>query len=158
MQLQLQQYLEQPQPREHRPRRALENFLVARRQPHPSRRSNLYLVGIALLVGFGLWALYRYTRFGLATRAAAGNEKGAVLLGYSPEFLAATNWVIAAVVAGFAAIIVGPIGGAITPVAAHRPDRLLPRRHAHRRAELDHAGHHRRSRRSAWCRRSPRAG
>ena len=41
--------------------------------------------------------LFRFTRFGLATRAAAGNEKGAVLLGYSPQRLAAINWVIAAV-------------------------------------------------------------
>ena len=88
---------------------------VARRQPIFAR-SNLYLAAIALLVGVGLWALYRYTRFGIATRAAAGNEKGAVLLGYSPEFLAAANWVIASVVAGFAAIIVGPFGGSLSPV------------------------------------------
>ena len=32
-----------------------------------------------------LWAFFQFTRFGLATRAAAGNEKGAVLLGYSPR-------------------------------------------------------------------------
>ena len=39
-----------------------------------------------------------------------------MLLGYSPEFLAAANWVIASVVAGFAAIIVGPFGGSLSPV------------------------------------------
>ena len=39
-----------------------------------------------------------------------------MLLGYSPEFLAAANWVIASVVAGFAAIIIGPFGGSLSPV------------------------------------------
>ena len=63
-----------------------------------------------------LWALYRFTRFGVATRAAAGNEKGAVLLGYSPQRLAAVNWVIASMVVTLAAIIVGPFQGSITPV------------------------------------------
>src|SRR5207253_421332 len=39
-----------------------------------------------------------------------------VLLGFSPEFLAAANWVISSVVAAFAAIIVGTHGGSITPI------------------------------------------
>lgn len=76
----------------------------------------LWVTGIAIVLGVGLWALSRFTRFGLATRAAAGNEKGAVLLGYSPQFLAAMNWIIASVVAVFAAIIVGPIQGSLTPI------------------------------------------
>ena len=67
-------------------------------------------------MGFVLWAAYRYLRFGLATRAAAGNEKGAVLLGFSPQTLAAINWVIASVLATLSVIIVGPIAGTITPV------------------------------------------
>ncbi len=79
-------------------------------------RNALYSVVIALAIGAVLWAVYRFTRFGLATRAAAGNEKGAVLLGYSPERLAAANWVIASVLATVAAIIVGPIQGTLTPV------------------------------------------
>ena len=76
----------------------------------------LWAVGLALAIGVGLSALFRYTRFGLATRAAAGNEKGAVLLGYSPQLLAALNWVIAAILATASAIIVGPIGGSLTPI------------------------------------------
>ncbi|MGH9270497.1 MAG: ABC transporter permease, partial [Ilumatobacteraceae bacterium] len=79
--------------------------------------NTLWAAGIALATGVALWALFRFTRFGLATRAAAGNEKGAVLLGYSPQFLAAVNWVIAAVIAVFSAIIVGPLQGSLTPVA-----------------------------------------
>ena len=66
---------------------------------------------------------YQFTRFGLATRGAAGNEKGAVLLGYSPQSLAAINWVIASVIATLAVIVVGPIQGTITPVGLSALDR-----------------------------------
>ncbi|MCZ7526710.1 MAG: ABC transporter permease [Acidimicrobiia bacterium] len=74
-------------------------------------RDRLYLAALAILVSAVLWAAYRFLRFGLATRAAAENEKGASLLGYSPEKLAATNWVIATVLAGLAGILIAPISG-----------------------------------------------
>jgi ABC-type branched-subunit amino acid transport system permease subunit len=70
-----------------------------------------WLAGLVLVTAGLLWALYRYTRFGLATRAAAESEKGAVLLGHSPVRLAAVNWMIAAVLAGGAVIVFAPIAG-----------------------------------------------
>jgi branched-chain amino acid transport system permease protein len=76
----------------------------------------LWAIGISVVLGVGLWAFFQFTRFGLATRAAAGNEKGAVLLGYSPQRLALLNWVIASVLATVAAIAVGPIQGSLTPI------------------------------------------
>lgn len=79
-------------------------------------KNTLIAAGIALAIGLGLAALFRFTRFGLATRAAAGNEKGAVLLGYSPQKLAAINWVIATVIGAFSAIIAGPLQGSLTPI------------------------------------------
>ncbi|HEU0102411.1 MAG TPA: ABC transporter permease [Mycobacteriales bacterium] len=78
-------------------------------------RDRLYLAVIVVLAAFALWALFRFTRFGLATRAASANEKGAALLGYSPELLAGINWVLATVLAGLAGILVGPIT-ALDPV------------------------------------------
>ncbi|CAB4539050.1 MAG: hypothetical protein F2534_00790 [Actinobacteria bacterium] len=75
-----------------------------------------WAVVLAVVIGAVLWLLFQFTRFGLATRAASSNEKGAVLLGYSPQLLAALNWVIASVLATLAAIIVGPIGGSLTPI------------------------------------------
>jgi ABC-type branched-subunit amino acid transport system permease subunit len=108
-------FLNNPNPLAIVPNEGIRNFLFLG-SDRVFDRSIIYLTIIALLVGAGLWALYRYTRFGIATRAAAGNEKGAVLLGYSPEFLAAANWIIATVVAGFAAIIVGPFGGSLSAV------------------------------------------
>lgn len=102
-----------PQPRSIVPTEPLQNFLgMGKVFP----RNTLYVVGFAVLAGFVVWAGYRFTRFGVATRAAAGNEKGAVLLGYSPQRLAAINWVIASVLGTLAVIVVGPIQGTITPV------------------------------------------
>lgn len=75
----------------------------------PSDR--FWLAGIVLALAVLLWLVATRTRFGLATRAAAGNEQGAILLGYSPERLAAINWVLATVVAGLLAILAAPITG-----------------------------------------------
>ncbi len=91
---------------------SIDNFLGLGK-PFPV--ITLYAIGAAIIMGAGLWLVYQYTRFGLATRAAAGNEKGAILLGYSPQFLAAVNWVTASVLATLTAIIVGPLQGTITP-------------------------------------------
>lgn len=74
-------------------------------------RDRLWLALVALLVTSALWSLYRFTRFGLATKAAASEEKGAVLLGFSPARLAAVNWVLATVVAGLFGILASPISG-----------------------------------------------
>jgi branched-subunit amino acid ABC-type transport system permease component len=71
--------------------------------------NRLYLTGLTILVAAGLWAVYRFTRFGLATRAAAENEKGASVLGFSPDRLASTNWILGAVIAGLGGILVAPI-------------------------------------------------
>ncbi len=79
-------------------------------------KNTLIAAGISLAIGLGLAALFRFSRFGLATRAAAGNEKGAVLLGFNPQRLAAINWIIAAVIGVVAAIIAGPLQGSLTPI------------------------------------------
>ncbi|MEM8745587.1 MAG: ABC transporter permease [Actinomycetota bacterium] len=102
-----------PQPRSVVPDEVINNFLGLGK---PYSRLNIYAVGFAILFGLVLWAIYRFTRFGLATRAAAGNEKGAVLLGYNPQALAAINWVIASTTATLAVIIIGPIQGTLTPI------------------------------------------
>lgn len=69
----------------------------------------IILAAIAVVLGASLWAAFRYLRFGLSTRAAAENEKGAVLLGYSPDAQACTNWILAAVVAGAGGVLVAPL-------------------------------------------------
>ena len=47
-----------------------------------------WLTGIVIVIAALLWALYKYTRFGLATRAASESEANALLAGLSPNRLA----------------------------------------------------------------------
>jgi branched-chain amino acid transport system permease protein len=68
-------------------------------------RSTFYLLGAAVVVAAIVWVLFNSTRFGIATRAADENEKGASLLGYSPQLLAGANWVISSMLAGVAGIV-----------------------------------------------------
>jgi ABC-type branched-subunit amino acid transport system ATPase component/branched-subunit amino acid ABC-type transport system permease component len=63
------------------------------------------VVGLAIAV----WAITRFTRFGLATRAAAASEKGAFVSGISPDRIAALNWMLSTAVAGVAGILIAPI-------------------------------------------------
>lgn len=69
----------------------------------------LILAGITIVLALLLTLAYRRTTFGLATLAAAENEKGASLLGYSPDLLAAANWVAAMVLAGLVGILASPV-------------------------------------------------
>jgi ABC-type branched-subunit amino acid transport system permease subunit len=69
----------------------------------------LILAGAGIAAGVACWALLRYTRFGLATRAAAENERGATLLGYSPDFHAGVCWVLATLLAAIGGILVAPL-------------------------------------------------
>src|ERR1700761_6651870 len=69
----------------------------------------LYLAGLTVLVGLALAAIYRFTHFGVVTRAAVENERGAALLGHSATRIAAYNWVLATVLAAAAGILILPI-------------------------------------------------
>jgi ABC-type branched-subunit amino acid transport system ATPase component/ABC-type branched-subunit amino acid transport system permease subunit len=62
------------------------------------------VVGLAMV----LIVLFRFTRFGLATRAAAETERGAYVTGLSPERISRANWALSAVVAGLAGILISP--------------------------------------------------
>jgi branched-chain amino acid transport system permease protein len=72
-------------------------------------RDGLWLAGIVLAIAAAVWAFSRFTRWGLAIRAAAENEKGAVLLGYSPVVLAAGSFVVASVIGGLVVILASPM-------------------------------------------------
>ena len=71
--------------------------------------SQLYLAGIVILLAAGLAASFRYTRFGLATRAGAENEVGASLIGLDANRIAMQNWVIATVLATLSGVLIAPI-------------------------------------------------
>lgn len=63
------------------------------------------LAAIALGVGGALWAYYRFTMTGLATRAADESMNGAVMLGWSPGRLASINWLISSIITGLAGVL-----------------------------------------------------
>jgi len=74
-------------------------------------RDRLLLTAIVVAVGVVLWAVYRFTRFGLASRAASDDVTGVALVGWSPDRLASINWAVASVLAGAAGILVAPLTG-----------------------------------------------
>ena len=76
-------------------------------------RAYLALTIVGLTVA--LAAAFKYTRFGLATRAVAETQVGAYVSGVSPDRVALLNWMISAVVAGVAGILIAPISP-LTPV------------------------------------------
>ena len=93
---------------------AWKNFLGLH---HGFPKENLYAAVAAIVMAVVVWLLFQYTRLGLATRAAAENEKGAVLLGFSPDALAGSSWIIASILGASAGFLVGPIAGQLSPVA-----------------------------------------
>jgi sulfate-transporting ATPase len=69
----------------------------------------LWIFGIVMVLTVVLWAVYKYTTFGLATTAVAENPTAAATLAISPDFVAAANWAIGAALGGLAAILLVPI-------------------------------------------------
>src|SRR5262245_58029281 len=67
------------------------------------------LAGIVVVVAAVLAALYRWTRFGLATRAASENEVSAMLVGLSPSRLSLVNTLLACLVAGGLGVLAASI-------------------------------------------------
>ena len=65
--------------------------------------------------GLVLAAAFRYTRFGLLTRATAETQTGAYVSGVSPDRVALLNWMISAMVAGMAGILIAPVSP-LTPM------------------------------------------
>jgi branched-subunit amino acid ABC-type transport system permease component len=68
-----------------------------------------WLAGLSVVAAAGLGLVFAFTRFGLATRAAAGNARGAALIGLSADRLALVNWVAASLLAGLGGILILPI-------------------------------------------------
>lgn len=71
--------------------------------------NGVWLTLIALVITVVLWAIYRYTKFGLAVVAAAEDERAASALGWSPDMLATVNWAAGGALAGVAGVFMAPI-------------------------------------------------
>jgi branched-chain amino acid transport system permease protein len=71
--------------------------------------SGLIVAGAAVLVAIALTLLYRFTKFGLATRATAESEVSGVLAGLSPNGLAMANTLLASLVVGILGVLAGSL-------------------------------------------------
>lgn len=81
-----------------------------------SVNADRYLLAAGVVVASVVVALLsRRTTFGLATRANAENETGAVLVGISPDAISTWNWIIATTLAGGAMIVAAPILNSLDP-------------------------------------------
>jgi branched-chain amino acid transport system permease protein len=81
------------------------------------------LSGIVIVAAAVIAAAYKWSRFGVATRATSENEVSAMLRGLSPTKLALTNSLIAALIAG----VVGIIAAAITELDSNTlPLQIVP--------------------------------
>jgi branched-subunit amino acid ABC-type transport system permease component len=74
--------------------------------------NRFWMAGVVVLITLTLGALFRWTRFGLATRAASENEITAMLRGLSPNQLSMANTVLASAIAGAMGIIAAPLSQA----------------------------------------------
>jgi ABC-type branched-subunit amino acid transport system ATPase component/branched-subunit amino acid ABC-type transport system permease component len=69
----------------------------------------LLLATIVVGVGALVWALYRWSFFGVAIRAAAENEQAASFAGLSPRQLSSATWVISSMITTALLIVASPI-------------------------------------------------
>jgi branched-chain amino acid transport system permease protein len=69
----------------------------------------ILLAMIVIVAAIVLAALYRWSRFGLATRAASENEVSAMLVGLSPNWLSLANTILACLVAGGLGVLAASI-------------------------------------------------
>lgn len=81
----------------------------------PIELSNLYIAGIVVALSAAVWGYLRFARTGIATRAASGNERAAILMGYSPDRLAGAAAIVSALLATVAVLLASPLTG-LSPV------------------------------------------
>ncbi|WP_018503503.1 branched-chain amino acid ABC transporter permease [Parafrankia discariae] len=79
--------------------------------------SNLILAGIAIVIAAALWAYFRFTGIGIATRAGAEDERALRLMGYSPDRLATLVWGATGLFSGLIVILAAPAIGGLDPTS-----------------------------------------
>ena len=70
---------------------------------------NMGVIGLTLLILLGIFLFFRFTRVGLAMRAAAANPDSARLVGISVGWMLALGWGLAAAIGAVGGILVAPI-------------------------------------------------
>jgi sulfate-transporting ATPase len=74
-------------------------------------RDRIVILACTVALTAVLWAVYKFTRFGMATTAVAHSEQGTAALGWSPGRLSVGNWALGGALAGLAGVLLVPITG-----------------------------------------------
>jgi branched-chain amino acid transport system permease protein len=75
----------------------------------PVGHDQLILAGIVVLAAAALTAVYRWTGFGIRTRAAAENEVSAMYVGLFPQSLSLVNTLMGSIIAGMLGVLAAPL-------------------------------------------------
>jgi ABC-type branched-subunit amino acid transport system ATPase component/branched-subunit amino acid ABC-type transport system permease component len=68
-------------------------------------RDRLIIFGIGILLTALLWAVFRYTKFGLATSSVAESRRASATVGLSADVIAALNWALGSALAILATVL-----------------------------------------------------
>ncbi|MGE3876403.1 MAG: branched-chain amino acid ABC transporter permease [Parvibaculaceae bacterium] len=79
---------------------------------------SLLIVLIAIVVFAAIWAVFRFTRYGLIARSTMQNPEMAAALGVSPPAVYAATFSIGAGLAGLAGGVMAPITGIVPTIGA----------------------------------------
>ena len=71
----------------------------------------LLSIGISVVIMFGFWWFFSYSKHGLAMRATAFDQQVAQSLGVSVPKVFAMSWAISAMVSAVAGVVVGVVNG-----------------------------------------------
>lgn len=74
-------------------------------------QSVLWAAGLVVVLAVVLASLFRFTRFGIAMRASAEDERAAELMGYSPQRLGGAAWIVSGALTGLVAIVTASFAG-----------------------------------------------
>ena len=72
-------------------------------------QDRLWLAAITVAIAVAIAAVYRFTRFGVVTRAAAQNRRAATLLGWHPARFEVAAWAIASAIAALVGVLAAPL-------------------------------------------------
>lgn len=86
---------------------------------------HLFSIGFALIGLLGLGAFLRYTRSGVAVRAAAENSERAMLLGINVKGLSTIVWTITGMLSGLGVILTSTATGSFQGVGGTSPGALI---------------------------------
>ena len=67
------------------------------------------MIGVTMVVLVMLWAFFRFTRMGLAMRAAAANPDSARLVGVKVSMMTALGWGMASAIGAVAGVLIAPV-------------------------------------------------